>query len=90
MQKWKVGEKPAPKKVKFKVLYKDPIEILSLTSSRKSFKAEFKEVVKGREYEITLTPEDTSRPILGALSIYTDCAIERHKKKLAFFNVTRR
>ncbi|MCB1098859.1 MAG: DUF1573 domain-containing protein [Verrucomicrobiae bacterium] len=89
-QKWKVGEEPVAKKVSFKVLYKDPVEILELTSSREAFSAEFKEIVKGREYEIMITPSDTSKPMLGALSIMTNCPIERHRKKLVFFSITRR
>lgn len=90
VQKWKVGEELSPKKVTVKVLYKDPIEIVSLSSSREAFTAEYKEIKKGREYEIMLKPSDTSKPMLGALSIVTNCAIERHKKKLVFFSVTRR
>ena len=90
VQKWKVGEEPKPKTVSFKVLHKDPIEIVSLSSSRSAFTADFKEIKKGRKYEITLTPSDTSKPMLGALSIVTNCAIERHRKKLVFFSVTRR
>jgi hypothetical protein len=90
VQKWKVNEEPLPKKINFKVLHKDPVEILSLTLSRKSFTAMFKEIVKGREYEITLTPSSTNKPILGALSVHTNCAIERHKRKLVIFSVSRR
>lgn len=89
-QKWKVGEPAVAKKVSFKVLYQDPVEILELTSSRQAFTAEFKEIKKGREYEIMITPSDTSKPMLGALSIVTNCPIERHKKKLVFFSITRR
>lgn len=90
VQKWKVGAPAEPKKVSFKVVYKDPIEIVSLSSSREAFTAEFKEIEKGRDYEITLTPSDTSKPMLGALSIITNCPIDRHKKKLVFFSITRR
>ena len=90
VQKWKVGEPAQPKKVSFKVVHKDPVEIVSLSSSRTAFTATFKEIEKGRDYEITLTPSDTSKPMLGALSIMTNCPIKRHKKKLVFFSVTRR
>ncbi|MGK0187410.1 MAG: hypothetical protein ACI9R3_003197 [Verrucomicrobiales bacterium] len=90
VQKWKVGEELVPKKVTFTVVHEDPIEIVSLNSSRDAFTADFKEIEKGRVYEIMLKPSDTSKPMLGALSIVTNCAIDRHKKKLVFFSVTRR
>lgn len=89
MQKWTVNEAAKPKKIDFKVVHKDPIEIVGLTSSRDNFTAEFKEIEKGRHYEITLIPKTTEAPMLGALSVMTNCSIERHRTKLAFFSITR-
>ena len=90
VQKWKVGETAASKKISFKVLYEKPVKIERITSSRENFEAEFKEIKEGREYEISVKPQDTSKPMLGALSVHTDCPIEKHKKKLVFFSISRR
>jgi hypothetical protein len=86
---WTVGEEPKPKTISFKVLQEKPVEITGVTSTREAFKAEVKEVAKGREYEITLTPASTGEPVLGALRIETTCEVPRYRHRLCFFNVLR-
>jgi hypothetical protein len=86
---WAVGEEPKPKTISFKVLQEKPVEITGITSTREAFKPEVKEVIKGREYQIILTPATTAEPVLGALRIQTTCELPRYRHRLCFFNVLR-
>ncbi|MGI8603626.1 MAG: DUF1573 domain-containing protein [Verrucomicrobiales bacterium] len=86
---WTLGEEPAAKTVSFKVLQEKPVEITGVTSTRDNFKAEWKEVEKGRLYEITLTPTSTAQPVLGALRIETTSELPRYRHRMCFFNVLR-
>jgi len=87
--KWEVGEEAKTKKIKFKVLGDKPIAVTGLVSSRENMLAEFKEVSKGREYEISMTPASTAEPVMGVLRVETDAPWMRFQKRLLFFNVTR-
>jgi hypothetical protein len=89
MAKWDIGEAPTPKVLTFRNLIDIPVQVKNLTTTRDNMKAEFKEITPGREYQITLTPETTAEPMLGALRIETDCPYPRFQKRLVFFNVTR-
>ena len=86
---WDVGEEAKAKKIKFTILDEKPIAVTGLVSSRENMNAEVKEVKKGREYEITLTPKTTAEPMLGVLRVETDAPYARYQKKLLFFNVKR-
>lgn len=86
---WTVGDEPRPKTLKFKILGKKDIAVTGLVSSRENMTAEVKEIAKGREYEITLTPKTTEEPMLGVLRIETDAPYPRYQKRLIFFNVTK-
>lgn len=87
---WAIGEEPTGKKVKFTVLDESAIHVTAVVSSRENMKAEAKEINKGREYEITLTPTSTGEPMLGALRIETDAPYPRYQKRLMFFNVLKK
>ena len=87
---WNVGEAPTGKKVKFTVLNENAIHVTAVVSTRENMKAEAKEIKKGREYEITLTPTSTAEPMLGALRIETDAPFPRYQKRLMFFNVLKK
>lgn len=87
--KWTVGEEPKAKTFKLTVLDEKEIAVTGLVSSRENMGAEFKEVKKGREYEITLTPKSTAEPMLGVLRVETDAPYPRYQKRLLFFNVMR-
>lgn len=86
---WALGEAPAPKSVTVRMLGEKPLHITSITTTRESFKAELREIEKGRHYEIVLTPASTAEPLLGALRIETDSEVPRYRSRLAFFNVLR-
>lgn len=86
---WDVGEEAKGKKIKFTILDEKAIAVTGLVSSRENMVAEVKEVKKGREYEITLTPKTTEEPMLGVLRVETDAPYARYQKRLLFFNVKR-
>ena len=87
---WLMGDPLTPKTIKFRNLTSQPVTVLRTTSTREAFKAEIKEVEKGKEYEITVTPGSTGEPVLGALRIETDCAIAKYRSRMCFFNVLRK
>jgi hypothetical protein len=86
---WDLNEAPAAKKVKFTVQGEKDIRVTGTQSSREGMKAEVKEIKKGREYEILLTPQTTAEPMLGFIRVETDAPYPRHQKKLLFFNIKR-
>jgi Protein of unknown function (DUF1573) len=86
---WELNETAAGKKVKFQIQGEKDIQVTGLQSSREGMKAEVKEIKKGREYEITLTPQSTAEPMLGFIRVETDAPYPRHQKKLLFFNIKR-
>lgn len=87
--KWEVGEEAKPKTMKLTVVDEKAIAVTKLVSSRDNMTAEFKELKKGREYEITLTPKTTAEVMLGVLRVETDAPYPRYQKRLLFFNVMR-
>jgi len=86
---WTVGEEAKPKTMKFSIVDAKDIAVTALVSSRDNMLAEVKEVTKGREYEITLTPTTTAEPMLGVLRVETNAPYPRYQKRLLFFNVTK-
>lgn len=69
---WTVGETNAPKTIAIKVVQKTPVHILSVKSTGPTFIAELKEKKKGEEYEIEITPKDTSNSTVAGFIIETD------------------
>lgn len=86
MTEWKVGSKPETKEIKVTMNHSAPIHLKSAASTREGVKAEIVEVKKGKSYIVKLTPSSTETKQLGMLTLKTDCDIERHQKKLAFFS----
>lgn len=87
---WAVGDKAEGKTIRVKMLGEDPVKITSTQSTRDNITVEVKAVKEGREYEVIVTPKDTSAPMLGALTLITDCKFERYQRRMVFFNVQRR
>lgn len=87
---WAVGDKPEGKTIRVKMLGDDPVRITSTQTTRDNVTVEVKAVTEGREYEVIVTPKDTSAPMLGALTLITDCKFERYQRRMVFFNVQRR
>lgn len=82
--KWAVGENPGPKSISIQINFDQPVEILSVSSSNDRFQHELKPVRAGAEYELTVTPQDTSVPGIGVLRIETDCPVARQRVRQAF------
>ncbi len=89
MTAWTVGDEPAPKTVTVKILGDTPIEVLGVTSSREAVGAELKEIAKGREYQVVVSPSSTEKPMIGLLKLTTNSEIPRFKAKNAYFNIQR-
>jgi hypothetical protein len=87
--RWQAGDEPKPKSIKFKIIGDKPVAVTKVVSSRDVVTAEFREVTKGREYEIILTPKSTAEPVFGVLRVETDAPWPRFQKRLLFFNVSR-
>jgi hypothetical protein len=86
---WTVGDEAKGKTMKFTILGDKDIEVTGLVSSRESMVGELKEIKKGREYLITLTPKSTAEPMLGVLRVETNAPFPRYQKRLLFFSITK-
>lgn len=84
---WVVDSKPEPKAVKVTMKHLNPVKLLEVKSSRDDVKIETKAVKEGESYIITITPGSTKKKQMGMLTLVTDCALERHQKKLAFYSI---
>ena len=89
MVQWWLNEAPGPKDVTVKMTGKDPMKLLTVTSTRENMGYSFKEVKPGREYVVTLTPKSTTDIMIGALKLETDSKIAKYQRQLAFFGVVR-
>ena len=78
--KWKVGEDPSAKTFTLKVPHVDPIKITNVSSTREGFDVSVLTKKEGREYEITIKPQNTSKPMLGMLKIETDSKLKKHSR----------
>lgn len=85
--RWRAGTMPEPATVSLRVLAKEPIRVLKVTSTRENVSASFREVKAGREYEIILKPDSTERVETGLVSIETDCPIKKYSRKLLYFHI---
>ena len=85
---WQVGEAPAPKTVRIRVLGDDPVRVTGAVSSRETMTTGIREVAAGKEYEITVTPAATDTKVLGLVRVETDSKYPRYQKRLVFFNIT--
>jgi hypothetical protein len=87
---WWLGDAPEAKVTKITMLGTEPMKILNLTSTREQVDYSFKEIVPGKQYEITVKPHGTSEVMLGALKIETDSKIAKYQRQLAFFSIFRK
>jgi hypothetical protein len=76
---WEIGDPVEPKKVTVTMNHSMPIHVTSVTGADGAFKHEWKEIEKGKKYEITVTPVSTGGYSNGVLRLDTDCTYERHR-----------
>ena len=87
--KWPVGSAPEAKVIDVKFVGDEAMKVTEIRSTRPQFTFESETVEEGRHYRITLKPESTDVPIMGALKIVTDSKTPKYQSELAFFNVSR-
>jgi hypothetical protein len=75
---WKSGSKAEAKRYRMTVIHKGPINILKVDSSNPKWTATFKTIKTGREFEIWLTPPNTTDVSRTALSIEVDYPPKKH------------
>lgn len=81
---WKLGEKTVTKTVRLKVTDKKPIKINKHSITSSNFSYELVTIRDGWEYELKITPKDTSKTGFGILKIKTDSKISRYKTIMAY------
>jgi hypothetical protein len=69
---WEVGDKLEPKTVTVTMNDREPVKILSMTSSNPRFKPELKTIEEGKRYEVVITPISTEEVGMGVLQVETD------------------
>ncbi|MBX7208702.1 MAG: DUF1573 domain-containing protein [Verrucomicrobiaceae bacterium] len=87
---WWLGDAPDEKHTTVKVVGKDPMKIVNVSSTRDGVEFTWKEVKPGREYTVTVKPASTNSVFLGALKIETDSKIPKYQRQLAYFSVYRK
>lgn len=85
---WIVGEEPASKSVRIKVLGDEAVAVKAAVSSRETMAPAIREITPGKEYELTVTPASTDKKVLGLVRVETDSKYPRYQKRLVFFNIT--
>jgi hypothetical protein len=79
------------KTMKVTMKHSEPIRILQASLNNPSFAFSWKEVVPGKEYELTAQPLENQEmpPGVGVIHLQTDCRIDKQKRHMAFVNVLR-
>lgn len=73
---WALNAKPEPQVVRLKATG-EPVTITSVKSGTANFTSKLKMVSEGREFELTLTPKDLSKPGYTAIQVFTDKPIKK-------------
>ena len=84
---WQHNENPISKTMRIKTIGKNPIRVLKIHSKCERFKYHLEEIDPGREYRVTVTPDETRKPVLGVLRIETDSQNIQERTRLAFMLV---
>lgn len=69
---WQQGGSKAPQILNLKMDDKIPAKIVSVMSSSPNFSAELRPADKGKDYEVVVTPLDTSSHVVATITIQTD------------------
>jgi hypothetical protein len=85
--KWQKNENPISKTMRVKTIGKNPIRVLKIHSKCERFKYNLEEIDPGREYRVTVTPDETRTPVLGVLRIETDSQNIQESTRRAFMYV---
>jgi hypothetical protein len=69
---WKRGEEATAKTVTVHVRADQPANLMQISFSAEGFDSSVKTIKPGREYQITVTPRQTEKPVVASMSIQTD------------------
>jgi hypothetical protein len=81
---WKAGAAPTRQIQRIRVMGKEPIHITSVVTTDKQFVSELKTIREGWEYEIAVTPQETSEASFAIIKISSDSKISRYRSVNAF------
>lgn len=82
--KWDVGAQAEPQTITIMMRDKEPIRVLSVSSTLDTLVHELKVIEEGRHYELVVTPQATDVAGLGILRVETDCKVPRFRVSQAF------
>ena len=69
---WKIGDPLTPKTMRVSVPDGIPAEIVAVQTDNPRIKAELRELTDRDEWEVTITPTETSEPVKAVVSIRSD------------------
>jgi hypothetical protein len=81
---WATDGAPTPASYRITVNHKEPIRVTGVVVTNSNFRTELKTVTDGREYELVVTPLDTSETSFGIVKITSDSDISRYRLTQAF------
>lgn len=81
---WQTGKDRSAKSIHLKIARDVPLKIIGVDSTHDVFRPELKELKGGKEYQLTLTPDDIAEPARAALLIQTDFPKDRPKTFKAY------
>ena len=83
---WEAGE-TGSKEFTLKVLWPEKVNLLGVECSREEFELSARTVEEGKEYRISVTPKNTSQPLLGLVQFRTDSRFEKYRDPMAFVHI---
>ena len=81
---WRKGEERTPKSLIVEVVHNEPANVTEASCSNPQIKVEFKELEKGKTYEVTVIPKPEEKTRHNKLIIQTDVPQEKPKKYIAY------
>lgn len=84
---WDLNSKPEPKSIRVNINYEKPVHVTKLSSSSDNFTAEIITVVKGKSYDVRVTPKSTATQGICVIGIETDIELEKFQKQQGFARV---
>ena len=82
--KWDSGSKLEPQTLHIRIAEGKPIHVTAIQPSTEQFSCELKAIEQGRNYDLVVTPRDTTLLGLCVLRIVTDCEIQKHQIQQVF------
>lgn len=87
--RWEIGGKPEPQVIQIRMAEGETIHVTGVKSSSTSFAFDLREIEKGRQYDLVVTPLAIDTPGMAVVRIETDCKVTRHRIQQAFAVVAR-